>query len=356
MSEEEIKKDETEPSSEGHHHLGQIEFNTIDEKGKKSMKWRIIIGTALVLGGLPCLIFGGWFWIAFCVVFGLLASLEIPKVTQKKYPWWIYVMTSIAVMTIILWPIIYTNVMNRINLEEGAKWAFALEESFTKNGLLLQVAHVAIIFFALFWIGVGTEWFDFRDAAHFFIMIILVGLGFQSIIFLRFNPYVALSNQAEFGYYQQWWQSCELVLYVFVGTCFNDIFAYFVGVLIGKHHMNEKISPKKTWEGFFGGWIGGTGFSFAFGMICCMLGSPMIPGILDANNWYWILIISILLPLAGDLGDLSFSLIKRTYGTKDYSHILGPHGGILDRFDSLIFTCMGTAVVIMIADLIQLAM
>lgn len=362
MNEEE-KKEVVQPEGEKAKKKGKrrnileehIEFNQIDEKGKKSMLGRTIIAIALVVIAVPCIVFGGWFWVAFCTIGGFLASLEITKVTKKSYPWWFWAFISISVLMIILWPIIYTNVTTFLYLAKdglASEWEFALEDSFVKNGLLVQVAHLGIILFVLFWLGVGTEWFDFHDVSHFFVTIVLVGLGFQAMVFLRFNPYMALSDQESFGYYEQWWQSCELIFFVLVGTCFNDIFAYFTGVLIGKHHMNEKISPKKTWEGFFGGWVFGTLAAFLFGFITAMVGSPMVPGMLDSEHWYWILIISIILPIVGDLGDLSFSLIKRNYNTKDYSKILGPHGGVLDRCDSILFNCLGTAILIMIADLI----
>ncbi|MCF0113387.1 MAG: phosphatidate cytidylyltransferase, partial [Bacilli bacterium] len=62
------------------------------------------------------------------------------------------------------------------------------------------------------------------------------------------------------------------------------------------------------------------------------------------SGWYWVLIMSFTTPLLGVLGDFTFSMIKRHYGFKDFSHILGAHGGVLDRADSLIFTYAFAAV------------
>ena len=88
----------------------------------------------------------------------------------------------------------------------------------------------------------------------------------------------------------------------------NDTGAYFVGSLFGKHKMNERISPHKTWEGFFGGWIFGAVAGLAFGFGVTFAGYPMLPT-LDATHWYWIGALALVLPLISDLGDLAFSMV-----------------------------------------------
>lgn len=98
-------------------------------------------------------------------------------------------------------------------------------------------------------------------------------------------------------------------------TSFNDVFQQFMGKLIGKTYIT-KISPKKTLEGYIGGYI----TSILFGKT-----------ILKKKNKYLTLIY-----LSNIIGDLFFSLVKRCYGIKDFSNILLDHGGILDRYDSLI--------------------
>ena len=102
----------------------------------------------------------------------------------------------------------------------------------------------------------------------------------------------------------------------------NDIFAYLVGVTIGKHRLCERISPKKSWEGFFGGLIGAVGASVLFGHL--FGGNLLIWGGLG-----------LVTALAGVAGDLVESLIKREVGVKDSGKMMPGHGGFLDRFDAL---------------------
>ncbi len=115
-----------------------------------------------------------------------------------------------------------------------------------------------------------------------------------------------------------------LLLALFVTLWFNDTGAYLTGMTMGKHKLFERISPKKTWEGFFGG--------VAFAMIAGYLLSLFIP---DIMLWQW-LIFAVLVSVFGTLGDLSESLLKRTAHVKDAGNIIPGHGGILDRFDSML--------------------
>lgn len=109
-----------------------------------------------------------------------------------------------------------------------------------------------------------------------------------------------------------------------------DTFAYFTGLTLGKHKLAPKVSPKKTIEGSIGGILGNVacGLLFAFVMDHWFGGSigygPMV-------------ILAVLCGVVAQVGDLSFSLIKREFGVKDYGHLFLEHGGVLDRFDSVLF-------------------
>jgi len=109
-----------------------------------------------------------------------------------------------------------------------------------------------------------------------------------------------------------------------------DTFAYFAGRAFGKHKLAPKVSPKKTIEGSIGGMAGNVacGLLFAFVMDRWFGGSigygPMA-------------LLALLCGVVAQMGDLSFSLIKREYGIKDYGHLFLEHGGVLDRFDSVLF-------------------
>lgn len=111
----------------------------------------------------------------------------------------------------------------------------------------------------------------------------------------------------------------------------SDTGAYFTGVFFGKHKMAPVISPKKTWEGFFGGWVISIGLTVLFGVICNTIASTQVFDLL-----FLAIVAAVLAPLSV-VGDLLASLIKRRTGIKDYGNIMPGHGGVMDRFDSVVF-------------------
>lgn len=144
--------------------------------------------------------------------------------------------------------------------------------------------------------------------------------------------------------------SSMLFVFVGIGTFMTDTGAFFVGIFFGKHKMNPRISPKKTWEGFVGGIVVSFICSFGFGMALCATGNPLVIGLVDMEHWYILLILSILIPFVSTLGDFVFSSAKRYFEIKDFGNLIPGHGGILDRVDSLIFTMITCAVVLSLAQ------
>jgi phosphatidate cytidylyltransferase len=106
----------------------------------------------------------------------------------------------------------------------------------------------------------------------------------------------------------------------------NDTGAYLAGVSIGKHRLMESISPKKTWEGFFGGLLTAV-------LVSWLLSAWL--GVVGTTGW---IVISLIVSVAGTYGDLIESMLKRSGGVKDSGTILPGHGGFLDRFDSTIIS------------------
>jgi len=117
----------------------------------------------------------------------------------------------------------------------------------------------------------------------------------------------------------------EMVLSFFFISWMNDIGAYLIGSAFGKHRLFERISPKKSWEGSFGGMV----FSLVTAFVCAHF-FTLIP------CWQWI-IIGLIIVVTGTYGDLVESMFKRSLNIKDSGNIMPGHGGILDRFDAVFF-------------------
>ena len=121
-----------------------------------------------------------------------------------------------------------------------------------------------------------------------------------------------------------------LIILPFLAAFISDAFALFAGMLFGKHKLAPELSPKKTVEGAAGGFLGA--------VIALLLYGLLLEKVWGLQVSYPLLVLyGALGSLVSQLGDLSFSYIKREYGIKDYGNILPGHGGVLDRFDSVIF-------------------
>ena len=122
--------------------------------------------------------------------------------------------------------------------------------------------------------------------------------------------------------------SPHLLLLLFILVWVNDTFAYLTGMAFGRHKLWERISPKKTWEGFFGGAL----FTVLIAAACGWFFSGYFGGL----GIVALAITGLTVSIAGTYGDLIESLIKRTCGVKDSGHLIPGHGGILDRIDSIL--------------------
>jgi phosphatidate cytidylyltransferase len=119
-------------------------------------------------------------------------------------------------------------------------------------------------------------------------------------------------------------------LYLIAITKFSDMGAYLTGSVIGRHQLIPHISPKKTWEGFFG--------ALAFSLFASLALFGLMPGHLSVLNWTHAVVLGLLLGFAAVVGDLAESIIKRSTGVKDSGNMLPGIGGALDLIDSLLFT------------------
>ena len=121
-----------------------------------------------------------------------------------------------------------------------------------------------------------------------------------------------------------------LVLLAVLLAFVTDAGAYFAGVFLGKHRGVTKVSPNKSVEGYIGGFVTGVVFAVLYGLAASKIAQADV-------NLLSLGLCGLFGALATEVGDLAFSFIKRQYGVKDYGHILPGHGGMLDRFDSMMF-------------------
>lgn len=141
-------------------------------------------------------------------------------------------------------------------------------------------------------------------------------------IFIGFNAILFIHDCEPGGKY--------LYYICFLGAWITDIFAYFCGRAFGKHKLIPDVSPKKTVEGS----VGGTVFCILVMVIFGFVVEKLVPEI--SANLLIFAVAGVLIAVVSQIGDLSMSVIKRKYGVKDYGFIFPGHGGVLDRFDSVI--------------------
>ncbi len=158
----------------------------------------------------------------------------------------------------------------------------------------------------------------FDALAHTFFSLVYTALPFSMFPFSAFsrdgldtllpNSMAAFSPGIVVGFFLLLWA--------------NDTGAYLIGISLGRHRLMERISPKKSWEGFVGGMV--------IAALTAWLLSGWL-GVIGRTGW---IIISLIISIAGTYGDLAESMFKRSLGVKDSGTIMPGHGGFLDRFDS----------------------
>ncbi len=172
---------------------------------------------------------------------------------------------------------------------------------------LIPVSALILIVLPMFRVKDHAIW----TSALTFLGIIYVSLPVSVFNLLVYHPY-----KEGFNY--------QVVLFLFLILWLNDTGAYISGKLTGKHKMFPRISPKKSWEGFAGGLL--------MALLVTWLSKPLFPDIPSGHLW----ILCPIIVITGTLGDLVESGWKRASGVKDSGKLMPGHGGILDRFDSLI--------------------
>lgn len=270
------------------------------------MLTRILVG----LVGIPivvCVIgLGGWVFAGVVIVVTTIALLEFYRLAESKQ-----VAANIPVG--ILWSVclqLSVTMMCAVRGLESLTWLFAAV------GYL--IGGVLITLIAELWRN--REQALFNTAITAFGVIYVTGC-MTALIILRGTEHLTYE---QFRWFSE--PAAYLVLIIFVSVWVCDSVAYFVGKAFGKHKIFPRVSPKKSWEGTIGGFVGAV---VAFPLLACYL-LPEIPMV-------HAIACGVIVGVLGQIGDLVESLLKRDVQVKDSSQILPGHGGLLDRFDSILF-------------------
>jgi phosphatidate cytidylyltransferase len=267
------------------------------------MKKRILTALIMLIVLAPLFVLGGWFYISLGIVLSFIAGFELLNMMEKEEPafqklkWCFPVYNSLFVL------------------------AFKLEPVMVIPLLLLTILSILLL-------SVLRPQFSFQSTINLIFVFIYSGVLLAMMLSLRLIGNDDFFNQ---GFY--------LFTYLLLTVIFTDIGAFFIGCSFGKHKLSPTISPKKSVEGAIGGIVIGTICGFGFYLLANkFLVSYSIFGFSYKLEWLIVLFITILLTMATEIGDLVASKLKRCYGIKDYGNLFPGHGGVMDRFDSLIFS------------------
>jgi phosphatidate cytidylyltransferase len=268
---------------------------------------RVITAIVAICVLIPCLILSDTviFPIA-CGIVALIALYEITGCIGVRKKWLISGMTF-------LYGALVSAVVTAYFV--GVKNSAEFYSIFSMEKVVVMVfgSTFAYIFLTCCFTMLSLGEIKFLQAAELITWTLYIMIGIMSIALLR--------RQGDAGVY--------LYGLIFIGAWMTDTGAYFVGVLFGKHKLIPKVSPKKTIEGAFGGILGCIVGFVLYGFI--------IQSICDVKvNYVAMIILATVIAVVSQFGDLVASYIKREREIKDFGFIFPGHGGVLDRFDSII--------------------
>ena len=259
---------------------------------ENEMLKRIITAVVGIAVLMPFIIFSDkWPLVVLSLVMAVPAVCEILACTGQSKKWVIAVPSILVaaaaqLLTRVLKSDVYTTAM-----------------------LLIYLAYVVLMMTAAVFSKGGIK---LKDVTQTSVMVMYTSFGFASLVLLRDLKY-----------------GMVLMLLAFLIPWVCDSSAYFVGVFFGKHKLIPDVSPKKTVEGAIGGIVGVVVITAIFGVV-------MHYGFGKQPNYLLLIALALIGGFVSQWGDLIASLLKREYGVKDYGKIFPGHGGIMDRFDSLV--------------------
>ena len=200
-----------------------------------------------------------------------------------------------------------------------------------EQAFILLSSLSAVLMFVLFTVSLFSHGkLPIEQAGMAFISLVYILWGFALMVLLR-----RINNGA------------YLYLMPFLGAWVSDSFAYFTGRLFGRHKLIPDVSPKKTVEGAIGGIVFAMASFALFGFIVSLF-ADVTP------NYPALILLGLPISLVSIIGDLFMSLVKRRYDVKDYGKLFPGHGGVLDRFDSILAVSLGLAAITAFCDLASL--
>jgi phosphatidate cytidylyltransferase len=245
---------------------------------------RIIVGLILGAAAVLVIVQGGWIYFVAMVLLALLGMLEFYRITRPYHPATLAGLIAAGLMLFCAWYRTPVGVLGSFGLGLGLTFAVVAWGG-PRPGVTGRMAATML----------GPLW---------------VAYGFSHLLMMRRLD-----------------EGMALVLTVVFGTWAGDTMAYFVGKFFGSTPMAPRLSPKKTWEGYAGGVLGTVIMVVFIGLYTDLTPSES-------------LLVGLTIAVVGPLGDLFESLIKRDVDVKDAGSFLPGHGGVLDRFDALLFSAV----------------
>jgi phosphatidate cytidylyltransferase len=251
----------------------------------------------------------------------LIASIVLPS----YFPDTVWLFVIIAALALAAGLFEFFSLTKKLELKGDAAIAYLGSAAIFVNFFIdapARAADLLLLTLAVFVIAVLiTQTFRFQK--DFSKLLIGIGVTLLGPLYIAFLGGFLVSTRV--GFEDHLYLSTHLLGYFFLVLMGADTGAYFAGKAIGKHKLIPKISPGKTWEGLFGGFVAAA----AFAALATFWFFPELP-------YQYSIPLAIVMSGVGVLGDLVESAIKRGAGAKDAASILPGHGGFLDRLDSLL--------------------
>ncbi|MCF6159904.1 MAG: phosphatidate cytidylyltransferase [Furfurilactobacillus sp.] len=250
------------------------------------MRTRVITAVVALLIFIPVIVYGGWLIQLAAIVLGAVALGEV-LVMKKKL-----VVSAEAIISF----------LGLLVLLAPQSWLAFLPANLNRE-FLFFIFVMLLLLHTVF----TRNHFSFDDAGVLTLAMLYIGMGFYY--------FVAARNTG-----------LSTLFYILFVIWTTDSGAYMIGRKLGRHKLAPQISPNKTWEGSIGGTI-----------VAVIVGSVWVAFFPQHFSLPIMVVLTLIYSVCGQLGDLVESSLKRFYGVKDSGKILPGHGGILDRFDSLLF-------------------